>query len=81
MTQPTNAGELVRMVGKVVAIPVGDMEVYCRVEDAKSSYGRHRVLAKPIVGNDETWVENWRACTNKETNRVFSRIQEIKDVQ
>jgi len=81
MKQPTNAAELVRTVGDVVAVPMGEMEVYCRVEDAKSSYGRHRILVKPVVGNDETWVENWRRCAPKETNRVLSRVHEIKDVK
>ena len=81
MTQPTSAADLVQMVGKVVAVKKDDLEVYCRVENAKSSYGRHRLLVKPIVGNGETWVENWRSCPPKETNRVFSRVQEIKDVQ
>ena len=69
------------MVGKIVAIPKDDMEIYCRVDNAKSSYGRHRLLVKPILGNGEAWVENWRACAPKETNRVYSRVLEIKDVK
>ena len=81
MTQPTNVAELARSVGDIVAVPAGDMEIYCRVEDAKSSYGRHRLLVKPVVGNGETWVENWRPCAKKEMNRVFSRVLEIKDVR
>lgn len=47
-------------IGKTVYLRVDSLHVSCEVTDAKSAYGRIRLLVKPVSGSGEMWVEESR---------------------
>lgn len=49
--------ELIPAVGQNVSVRFESVIVHCRVMDAKSSYGKVRLLVTPLDGCDSQWIE------------------------
>jgi|CXWL01.1.fsa_nt_gi hypothetical protein len=49
--------DLQRYIGLECLYTVNGLEVLCRIDDAKVSYGRRRFLVSPIAGANSVWVE------------------------
>jgi len=54
------ANDMMPTIGQQVAIRFEQLTVTCTVLDAKSSYGRIRLLVSPVNGNGSQWVESGR---------------------
>jgi len=57
MSSPSTVRELSPAVGSVVLVRLETLSAWCRVLDAKSSYGKPRLLVTPVNGCGEAWVE------------------------
>jgi len=55
-----NAMELVRLLGTTVLVRFDALSFECAVIDAKSAYGRIRLLVQPVSGCGQTWIEQNR---------------------
>lgn len=51
------AKQMIIAVGSNVLVRCEDLWVTCVVEDVKNSYGRERLLVRPVVGDGTQWVE------------------------
>lgn len=49
--------ELLPAIGAVVAVRFEQIEVACQVIDAKSAWGKERILIMPLNGGGTQWVE------------------------
>lgn len=47
-------------IGKTVQLRFESLRVSAEVIDAKSSYGKVRLLVKPIAGSGQQWIEESR---------------------
>lgn len=48
------------MIGKIVELRFEYLSVSAEVIDAKSSYGKVRLLVKPVSGSGQQWIEESR---------------------
>lgn len=55
--EPNTVKELGRAVGERVVVQFQSVSVICTVVDAKNSWGRVRLLVRPVAGYGEQWVE------------------------
>jgi hypothetical protein len=51
------AREMSPAIGTVVIVRCESLEVSCIVIDVKNSYGRERLLIKPVAGEGTQWIE------------------------
>lgn len=49
--------ELLEMIGKSGAIPVGKMTFDVTITNVKRSYGNDRYEVEPVAGSGRDWVE------------------------
>ena len=51
------AQEMLPAIGATVMVACESLNVACRVQDVKTSWGRARLLVRPLTGTGEQWVE------------------------
>ena len=51
---------MAELIGRHVSVRYESLEITCRVEDAKVSYGRPRLLIAPLTGSGQQWIESTR---------------------
>jgi hypothetical protein len=52
--------EMSYIVGKDVTIDLEGLSVLCKILDAKTAYGKVRLLVKPVSGSGSKWIETSR---------------------
>jgi hypothetical protein len=57
------ANELSKYVGTTIFVRFEDLIVSCVVTDAKTTFGRDRLLVRPTDGRGEQWIEFSRLVT------------------
>ena len=57
MAGTMTATEMIPAVGATVLVACESLNIACIVADVKMSYGRPRLLVRPITGNGQQWVE------------------------
>ncbi len=58
--------ELSRLIGTTVNVRFEEVVVACMVNDAKTTFGRDRLLIRPVGGSGEQWIEFSRLVNGKE---------------
>mgnify|MGYP001616050148 CR=1 len=51
------ARQMLPAIGQSVTVRCESLHVACTVEDVKNSYGRNRLLVRPLSGSGQQWVE------------------------
>lgn len=69
------AKQMIPAIGQRVLVRFEDLQIECRVQDVKQSYGRIRLLIVPVSGTSNQWVEMQRVSLLTDSTKLSEVIQ------